>query len=71
MMDDECRSMASWDADCVILSPSYDTLSQTPSYKRVIFVRIDVDQAMDVSQECQVENIPCFQIWRLVVMDDR
>uniref|UniRef100_A0A0C9RKR8 TSA: Wollemia nobilis Ref_Wollemi_Transcript_13305_876 transcribed RNA sequence n=1 Tax=Wollemia nobilis TaxID=56998 RepID=A0A0C9RKR8_9CONI len=49
---------AAWCGPCRIISPVYVELSKT--YKDVVFLKVDVDELQDVTEEWEVQSMPTF-----------
>ncbi|XP_074555523.1 thioredoxin-like, partial [Halichoeres trimaculatus] len=55
---------ASWCGPCRAIHPVYEEASKNPKYKNVIFAEVDVDEAGDVAQACDISCMPTFQFYR-------
>ncbi|XP_017288669.1 thioredoxin [Kryptolebias marmoratus] len=54
---------ASWCGPCKGIAPYFQQLSE--EYKdKVIFLKVDVDEASDVSQACGISCMPTFQFYK-------
>uniref|UniRef100_A0A3Q1FDM9 Thioredoxin n=1 Tax=Acanthochromis polyacanthus TaxID=80966 RepID=A0A3Q1FDM9_9TELE len=55
---------ATWCGPCRRISPEFERLSQLPENSNVIFLKVDVDEAEDVSSFCQVSCMPTFHFYK-------
>eukprot|EP00871_Galdieria_phlegrea_P002172 jgi/Galph1/2956/GphlegSOOS_G1596.1 len=53
---------AQWCGPCHFISPFIDSLST--KYPRVVFAKVDVDQARDVASTCGISAMPTFHLYR-------
>ncbi|XP_033889710.1 thioredoxin-like [Acipenser ruthenus] len=53
---------ATWCGPCKSISPFFDALAE--KYKDVVFLKVDVDEAQDVAEECQIKCMPTFQYYK-------
>ncbi|KAM4565526.1 thioredoxin b [Fundulus diaphanus] len=56
---------ATWCGPCKQIAPEFVKLSEQPENQNVIFLKVDVDDAQDVSQECKISCMPTFQFYKL------
>ncbi|KAG7241509.1 hypothetical protein INR49_025553 [Caranx melampygus] len=55
---------ATWCGPCQQIGPKFVACSNNPEYKDVIFLKVDVDDAQDVAQECEIKCMPTFQFYK-------
>ncbi|XP_028285603.1 thioredoxin b [Parambassis ranga] len=55
---------ASWCGPCKMIGPKFEQLSEKSEYKDVIFLKVDVDNAEDVSAHYQIRAMPTFLFFR-------
>ncbi|NP_001281155.1 thioredoxin [Cynoglossus semilaevis] len=53
---------ATWCQPCKNISPVFEELAN--QYKNVVFLKVDVDEADDVSTECEINCMPTFLFYR-------
>lgn len=51
---------ATWCMPCKMIAPLYDELSVSSSYKNVMFLKVDVDENVEVTEKFQVASMPTF-----------
>ncbi|XP_042367900.1 thioredoxin isoform X2 [Plectropomus leopardus] len=51
---------ATWCGPCKQISPVFESLSGLPENKNVVFLKVDVDEAEDVSTDCGIQCMPTF-----------
>jgi thioredoxin 1 len=51
---------ASWCGPCRTIAPSFLKVSQMENAKGIIFAKVDVDDAQDVAEQCNVSSMPTF-----------
>ncbi|XP_041360120.1 thioredoxin-like [Gigantopelta aegis] len=54
---------AGWCGPCKIMSPFCEKM-QTEKGGAVIFAKVDVDEAEDIAEECEIECMPTFVIFK-------
>jgi len=52
---------ATWCGPCKVIAPVLQTFSE--KYPNVIVLKVDVDEAEDVSQKYQIEAMPTFKVF--------
>uniref|UniRef100_A0A3Q3WHG1 Thioredoxin n=1 Tax=Mola mola TaxID=94237 RepID=A0A3Q3WHG1_MOLML len=55
---------ASWCGPCKQISPIFDQLSTMAENSNVVFVKVDVDDASEVSEHCNIDCMPTFQFYK-------
>ncbi|KAK7161548.1 hypothetical protein R3I94_004279 [Phoxinus phoxinus] len=55
---------ATWCGPCQSIAPFYKGLSENPSYSNVVFLKVDVDDAQDVAQSCEIKCMPTFHFYK-------
>ncbi|XP_023252596.1 thioredoxin-like [Seriola lalandi dorsalis] len=55
---------ATWCGPCKQIGPKFEALSTKPEYKHVIFLKVDVDEAEDVSGYCKISCMPTFHFYK-------
>ncbi|XP_039996890.1 thioredoxin [Xiphias gladius] len=55
---------ATWCGPCKQIAPQFVALSEKPENKNVIFLKVDVDEAEDLSSHCDINCMPTFQFYR-------
>ncbi|XP_018536802.1 thioredoxin [Lates calcarifer] len=55
---------ATWCGPCKQIGPVFEELSQKPENKNVIFLKVDVDEAEDVSSHCGINCMPTFHFYK-------
>jgi thioredoxin 1 len=53
---------ATWCGPCRAIAPKFEALAQT--YTDVIFIKVDVDENEETSQECGITAMPTFQFYK-------
>ncbi|XP_075948724.1 thioredoxin-like [Anarhichas minor] len=55
---------ATWCGPCKIIGPKFHALVSKPENKNVVFMKVDVDQADDVSKDCKINSMPTFHFYK-------
>ncbi|KAL1282099.1 hypothetical protein QQF64_000902 [Cirrhinus molitorella] len=55
---------ATWCGPCQSIAPFYKGLSESPDNANVVFLKVDVDDAQDVAQSCEVKCMPTFHFYK-------
>ncbi|XP_034532154.1 thioredoxin-like isoform X2 [Notolabrus celidotus] len=55
---------ATWCGPCQRIGPIFEALSKKPENSNVVFLKVDVDDASEVAQECKVNSMPTFQFYK-------
>ncbi|XP_060886758.1 thioredoxin-like [Labrus mixtus] len=55
---------ATWCGPCKQIGPKFVEESKKPENKNVIFLKVDVDEAEDVSGHCKISCMPTFQFYK-------
>ncbi|KAK1174969.1 thioredoxin-like [Acipenser oxyrinchus oxyrinchus] len=53
---------ATWCGPCKMISPIFELLAE--EHKDVVFLKVDVDEAQDVAEMCNVSSMPTFQFFK-------
>ncbi|XP_018412723.1 PREDICTED: thioredoxin-like [Nanorana parkeri] len=53
---------ATWCGPCKMIGPIFEALSQ--SHPDVVFLKVDVDDAQDVAQHCDIKCMPTFHFYK-------
>ncbi|XP_067297379.1 thioredoxin-like [Pseudorasbora parva] len=53
---------ATWCGPCQTIAPFFKGLSE--SYPDVVFLKVDVDDAQDVAQSCEIKCMPTFHFYK-------
>ena len=57
-------TFAKWCQSCKKIAPYFLSLSNDPSYENVIFVKIDIDNAIDIHEYLYPKTLPTFYIFK-------
>ena len=55
---------ASWCGPCKMIGPYFEALSNEDANAGIVFIKVDVDDAEDVSEKCGISAMPTFQVWQ-------
>ncbi|KAK5604744.1 hypothetical protein CRENBAI_011454 [Crenichthys baileyi] len=55
---------ATWCGPCKQIGPHFVRLSEQAENKEVIFLKVDVDEADDVSSHCEIKCMPTFHFYK-------
>ncbi|KAB5581429.1 hypothetical protein PHYPO_G00175590 [Pangasianodon hypophthalmus] len=55
---------ATWCGPCQSIAPFYKTLSEEAGNANVVFLKVDVDDAQDVAQSCEIRCMPTFYFYK-------
>ncbi|XP_070785990.1 thioredoxin-like [Enoplosus armatus] len=55
---------ATWCGPCKQIGPVFEKESLEPENANVIFLKVDVDEAEDVSSECKISCMPTFHFYK-------
>merc|ERR1719152_662868 len=53
---------ASWCGPCKMIGPVFQQLSEDPG--KLTFIKVDVDEAEEISSKCGISAMPTFQVWQ-------
>ena len=53
---------AAWCGPCKMIGPKFEKMEA--DYPNAVFVKIDVDNNEETAEECEVEAMPCFQLYK-------
>jgi len=46
------------------MAPYMQTLARTPEFKRIRFLRVDIEAVPDVAEKCNVKALPTYQLYK-------
>ncbi|KAJ8382225.1 hypothetical protein SKAU_G00030030 [Synaphobranchus kaupii] len=55
---------ATWCGPCRSIGPEFKKLAEDPENKNVVFLKVDVDDAPDVSAHCDIKCMPTFHFYK-------
>lgn len=55
---------ATWCGPCQMIAPAFIKLSEDPENQNVIFLKVDVDDARDVAENCGIRSMPTFHFYK-------
>ncbi|XP_053477932.1 thioredoxin-like isoform X1 [Ictalurus furcatus] len=55
---------ATWCGPCQSIAPFYKGLSDAAGNANVVFLKVDVDDAQDVAQSCEIRCMPTFYFYK-------
>ncbi|KAE8363722.1 thioredoxin-like protein [Aspergillus caelatus] len=55
---------ATWCGPCNMISPVFETLASKPEFSSIKFVKVDVDEQEEISQEVGIRAMPTFQAFK-------
>ncbi|KAI4881219.1 hypothetical protein NFI96_033454 [Prochilodus magdalenae] len=55
---------ATWCGPCQSIAPFYKGLSEKGDNANVVFLKVDVDDAQDVAQSCEIKCMPTFHFYK-------
>ncbi|KAL7878119.1 hypothetical protein SRHO_G00047620 [Serrasalmus rhombeus] len=55
---------ATWCGPCQSIAPFYKGLSEKEGNASVVFLKVDVDDAQDVAQSCEIKCMPTFHFYK-------
>ncbi|XP_026209054.1 thioredoxin-like [Anabas testudineus] len=55
---------ATWCGPCRVIGPKFAKLSEASEYNNVVFLKVDVDEAADVSSSCGISCMPTFHFYK-------
>ncbi|XP_042013280.1 TPR repeat-containing thioredoxin TDX-like [Salvia splendens] len=53
---------ATWCGPCVHIGPIFTNLAS--KYPKVVFLKLDIDEARDAAAEWRIQSIPSFYLWK-------
>ncbi|XP_061107703.1 thioredoxin-like [Conger conger] len=55
---------ATWCPPCRSIGPKFKGHSENPEFSSVVFLKVDVDEASDVSENCKIGSMPTFHFYK-------
>ncbi|RVE60411.1 hypothetical protein OJAV_G00180860 [Oryzias javanicus] len=55
---------ATWCGPCKQIAPLYQAMSEKPENSNVIFLKVDVDDADEISTACEIKCMPTFHFYK-------
>ncbi|XP_056298179.1 thioredoxin [Pseudoliparis swirei] len=55
---------ATWCGPCKMIGPQFAEQESKPENANVIFLKVDVDEAEDISKDCQISCMPTFHYYK-------
>ncbi|XP_072534614.1 thioredoxin-like [Salminus brasiliensis] len=55
---------ATWCGPCQSIGPFFTRLSEMEGNANVVFLKVDVDDAQDVAQSCEIKCMPTFHFYK-------
>ncbi|KAE8336255.1 hypothetical protein BDV24DRAFT_142190 [Aspergillus arachidicola] len=55
---------AVWCGPCRMISPVFEKLASDPEFSSIKFVKVDVDEQEQISQECGIRAMPTFTVFK-------
>ena len=56
--------VAGWSSSSKSMQPYMTTLAKSPEYKKIHFVRVDMEALPEIAQKCNVKALPSYQLWK-------
>jgi len=56
--------VAGWSTSSKSMQPYMTTLAKSPEYKKIHFVRVDMEALPAIAQRCNVKALPTYQLYR-------
>ncbi|XP_033737277.1 thioredoxin-like [Pecten maximus] len=55
---------ATWCGPCKAIRPVFKQMESTEEFKNVVFCEVDVDEAPEVAEDCDVQMMPAFMFFK-------
>nr|Q9UW02.1 RecName: Full=Thioredoxin; Short=Trx; AltName: Allergen=Cop c 2 [Coprinus comatus]CAB52130.1 thioredoxin [Coprinus comatus] len=55
---------ATWCGPCRVISPIFEKFSEKYGANNIVFAKVDVDTASDISEEAKIRAMPTFQVYK-------
>ncbi|KAE8321332.1 thioredoxin-like protein [Aspergillus sergii] len=55
---------AEWCGPCRAISPFFEKLASDPQFSSIKFVKVNVDEQEDISQQCGIRAMPTFKVFQ-------